>query len=146
MAKHMVRTKAILALAALVVTSLGAWTVAARRASARAAALARAQAAPAVENPVEVRRRADFAAMQAFRPGYPFWQHVFTLPDGSVAFGSASDGHLIATFPTKGDWTRQAKWVDPAFAHLLDGQPLARKLSDRRDQVEMLLEGKAGPV
>src|SRR5262245_27587028 len=146
MAKHMVRTKAILALAALVVTSLGAWTVAARRASARAAALARAQAAPAVENPVEVRRRADFAAMQAFRPGYPFWQHVFTLPDGSVAFGSAVDGRLLAILPAKGEWTHRAVWADPTLAHLLEGQQLARKPSERREQVAALMEVEAGPV
>jgi hypothetical protein len=92
------------------------------------------------------RRRADFAAMQTFRPGYAFWQHVFTLRDGSIAFGSARDGRLLATFPVKGDWTRQARWTDPALAHLLDGQRLARTLSDRRDEVEFLLERAAGPV
>jgi hypothetical protein len=146
MAKHIERRKAIVALAVLVVTSLGAWTVAARRASERAAALARAQAPPVVESPVEVRRRADFAAMQAFRPGYPFWQHVFTLPDGSVAFGSAVDGRLLAILPVKGDWTHRAVWADPTLEHILDGQPLARKPSERREQVAALLEGAAGPV
>ena len=65
------------------------------------------------ENPVDARRRADFAAMQAFRPGYAFWQHVFTIPDHSIAFGSAVDGRLLATFPAKGVWTRQAVWSDP---------------------------------
>ncbi|HEY7185580.1 MAG TPA: hypothetical protein VH436_03475 [Vicinamibacterales bacterium] len=92
------------------------------------------------------RRRADFDAMQTFRPGYPFWQHVFTLKDGSIAFGSARDGRLLATFPAKGEWTRQARWTDPELAHILDGQQLARKLNDRRDQVEFLLERAAGPV
>jgi hypothetical protein len=92
------------------------------------------------------RRRADFAAMQTFRPGYPFWQHVFTLRDGSIAFGSARDGRLLATFPAKGEWTRQAQWADPELAHVLDGQQLAPKLSERRDQVEFLLERAAGPV
>jgi len=95
---------------------------------------------------VEARRRADFAAMQEFRPGYEFWRHVFMLPDGSVAFGSAVDGRLLATFPVRGDWTRHAVWSDPALAGILDGQPLARKLGERRDQVAELLERAAGPV
>jgi hypothetical protein len=95
---------------------------------------------------VAARRRADFAAMQAFRPGYEFWRHVFTLPDGSIAFGSASDGRLLAMFPVRGDWTRHAVWVDPALADILDGQHLVRKLGGRRDQVAELLERAAGPV
>jgi hypothetical protein len=92
------------------------------------------------------RRQDDFAAMRTFRPSYPFWQHVFTLPDHSIAFGSAVDGRLLVTFPTKGDWTREAEWADPLLADLLDGQQLARKLGDRRDQVTLLLESAAGPV
>jgi hypothetical protein len=84
--------------------------------------------------------------MQNYRPGYSFWQHVFTLPDHSIAFGSAVDGRLLVTFPTKGNWTRQATWNDPELAHILDGQPLARKVSDRREQVAALLERAAGPV
>jgi hypothetical protein len=95
---------------------------------------------------VQARLRADLAAMQAFRPGYPFWRHVFTIRDGSIAFGSAVDGRLLATFPTRGDWTRQAVWSDPTLARILDGQPLARKLSDRREQVALLMERAAGPV
>jgi hypothetical protein len=95
---------------------------------------------------VEARVRADFAAMQAFRPGYPFWRHVFTMRDGSIAFGSAVDGRLLATFPARGDWTREAVWSDPAIARILDGEPLARKLSDRREQVARLMERAAGPV
>jgi hypothetical protein len=95
---------------------------------------------------VEARRRADFAAMQTFRPGYEFWRYVFTLPDGSIAFGSAGDGRLLATFPVRGDWMRHAVWADPALAGVLDGQQLARKLGERRDQVAELLERAAGPV
>ena len=49
-------------------------------------------------------------------------------------------------FPTKGDWTRQAVWADPTLAHILEGQQLARKLSERREQVALLLERAAGPV
>jgi Transglycosylase SLT domain len=141
------RTKAMLVLAALVAAiPVAAWNVVTRSSSAKVAAVPSAHAPHAAENPVEARRRADFAAMQAFRPGYAFWQHVFTLPDGSIAFGSAVDGRLLATFPTKGVWTRQAVWSDPAIAHVLDGQDLARKLSERRQQVALLLEGAAGPV
>ncbi len=84
--------------------------------------------------------------MQQYRPGYPFWQHVFTLPDHSVAFGSATDGRLLALFPVKGEWMRQATWKDPSLAHVLDGQLLARKVGDRRDQVAGLLERASGPI
>jgi hypothetical protein len=141
------RTKAILVIAALVAAiPVAAWSVVTRRSSARGAAATPPRAPSAADNPVEARRRADFAAMEAFRPGYAFWQHVFTIPDGSIAFGSAVDGRLLATFPAKGVWTRQAVWGDPAIAGILDGQRLARRLSERREQVALLLEGAAGPV
>jgi hypothetical protein len=105
-----------------------------------------AHAPNAADNPVEARRRADFAAMQAFRPGHAFWQHVFTIPDGSIAFGSAIDGRLLVTLPAKGAWARQAVWGDPALARILEGQRLAPQSSERRQQVALLLEGAAGPV
>jgi hypothetical protein len=144
--RRTLRTKVVLTLAALAAAiPLAAWNVATRRSIAQVTETSSAHA-PAVENPVEARRRADVAAMQAFRPGYAFWQHVFTLPDHSIAFGSAVDGRLLATFPTKGVWTRHAVWGDPAVAGILDGQQLARKLSERRQQVALLLEGAAGPV
>jgi hypothetical protein len=152
MLKHIIRTrsiraKAILALVALATTiPVAAWNVATRRATAHGATLAPAPAPSAADNPVEARRRADFAAMQTFRPGYAFWQHVFTIPDHSIAFGSAVDGRLLATFPAKGDWTRQAVWTDPTLAYILEGQRLSRKLSERREQVALLLERAAGPV
>lgn len=95
---------------------------------------------------VEARRRADFAAMQTFRPGYEFWRHVFTLPDGSIAYGSAADGRLLATFPAKGDWTRHAEWADPTLARILDGQQLPHRLGERREQVADLLQRESGPV
>ena len=101
---------------------------------------------PTAADVAAARRRDDFAAMQAYRPGYPFWQHVFTLPDHSVAFGSARDGRLLALFPVKGEWTRHATWTDPKLAHVLEGQRLARRVGDRRDQVAALLERAAGPV
>jgi hypothetical protein len=123
---------------------LAGWNVVARRSAASTAAAAPVQ--PAASNPVEERLRADVKAMQAFRPGYVFWQHVFTIPDGSIAFGSASEGRLLATFPVKGDWTRQGVWTDKALARVLDGYTLPRKLSERREQVAFLLERAAGPV
>jgi hypothetical protein len=143
----LMRTKMIVAIAALVAAiPLAAWTVGDSRPSARAAAVTPASASRVPTNPVEARVRADFAAMQTYRPGYAFWQHVFTMPDGKIAFGSAVDGRLLATFPAKGEWTRHAVWTDPALAHVLDGQRLARKVSDRREQVARLLEPATGPV
>ena len=140
-------TKVILALAALAAAiPVAAWSVVSRTSNATAAAAPPAHAPHGADDPVEARRRADFAAMQAFRPGYAFWQHVFTLPDGAIAFGSAVDGRLLATFPAKGVWTRQAVWSDPAIARILDGQRLAPKLRERRQQVALLLEDAAGPV
>ena len=152
MFRHIIRprtisTKAILTVAALAAAiPVAAWNVVTRRSSAKAAVAASAPSPQALVNPVEARRRADFAAMQTFRPGYAFWQHVFTLPDHSIAFGSAVDGRLLATFPAKGVWTRQAVWSDPTIATILDGQQLAPKLRERRQQVALLLEGAAGPV
>ena len=141
------RTKAILALVALVAAiPLAAPKVGYRGAGAQADTGSRAQTSNGAADVAAARRRDDFAAMQTFRPGYPFWQHVFTLPDRSITFGSAVDGRLLATFPVKGDWTREAAWADPALAHILDGQPLARKLGERREQVALLLERAAGPV
>lgn len=102
--------------------------------------------APPVRELLAARWTADVAAMETFRPGYEFWRHVFTIPDGSIAFGSAVDGRLLATFPTKGDWIGRAVWADASLASVLDGQPLARKIGERREQVALLLERAAGPV
>ena len=121
------------------------WSAVTRRASAHLATPSPAQVRHAADY-AAARRRDDFAAMQTFRPGYAFWQHVFTLPDRSIAYGSAVDGRLLAILPAKGNWTREGVWADPALAHILEGQPLARKLGDRRDQVALLLERAAGPV
>ena len=57
----------------------------------------------------------DLAAVQSYRPSYPFWQHIFTIPDGRIAFGSAQDGRLLAVFPAAGDWTRDAEWQEQAL-------------------------------
>ena len=92
------------------------------------------------------RLQADFEAVQSFRPTYQFWQHIFTIPDGNIVFGSAEDGRLLATFPVRGDWARQGVWEDPALGTTLDGQRLPSRLSQRRKQVVKLLEPSVGPV
>jgi len=59
------RTKVVVALATLAATiPVTAWNVAARRDGVQAASVASAAARTAVDNPIEARRRADFAAMQ----------------------------------------------------------------------------------
>ncbi len=127
--------------------TVAACTVASHHGVTRAVVVVAPPQAPAgADDPIAARRRADVDAMRTFRPGYPFWRHVFTLPDHSIAYGSAVDGRLLVTFPARGDWTRHAVWADPALAGLLQGQPLAHRLSDRREQVAHLLERAAGPV
>ena len=94
----------------------------------------------------EERLARDVASLERFRPGYSFWQYVFTIPDGSIAFGSAEDGRLLASFPVRGDWTLSGRWEDSALASVLDGSRLPRRVNDRRDQVALLLERSVGPV
>jgi hypothetical protein len=84
--------------------------------------------------------------MQKFRPGYRFWRYVFSLPDHSIAYGSAVDGRLLVTFPTKGNWPRDGVWSDSQLPGLLDGELLSRRLGERRDQVAAMLEHAVGPV
>jgi hypothetical protein len=139
--------KALLAFVALGLTiPLAASNMSSRRTSAETPPTMQSRVPDLERNVVELRLRGDIAAMQKFRPGYSFWRHVFTIPDGSIAFGSALDGRLIATFPAKGDWMRRAVWTDSSIAHALDDQVLARKVSDRREQVALLVESVAGPV
>lgn len=88
----------------------------------------------------------DLESLRSFRPGYSFWQHVFTIPDGNIAFGSATDGRLLAIFPVTADWTREGTWLEPSLKHLLAGRTLAKRLDDRRDQVAQLLEVVVGPI
>src|SRR6185503_2227888 len=131
------KAKIVLALVtAVAVIPVAASHVALQTASEAAAVATRADAPQTAGDIAAARMRADVDAMRTFRPGYAFWQHVFTMRDGSILFGSARDGRLLATFPAKGEWTRQARWTDSTLAHILDGQRLARKVSDRRDQVE----------
>ena len=104
------------------------------------------EAARAADEFSRARLGADLMAVQMFRPSYPFWQHIFTIPDGRIAFGSALDGRLLAIFPTSGDWAREAVWEDPALTGTLDGQPLPTRLNQRRDEVERLLTPSTGPL
>ena len=92
------------------------------------------------------RLQADIAVLTSFRPAYRFWQHIFTIPDGRIIFGSAQDGRLLAVFPTRGNWTQTAVWEDPMLAGALDGQRLPRRLRDRRERVVRLLEPTTGPL
>ena len=92
------------------------------------------------------RTQDDVAALQAYRPGYPFWRHIFTVPDGAVIFGSAVDGRLLATFPVRGDWTRDGMWQEAWLGDALSERTLSRDLADRRSEVARLLEPEVGPV
>ena len=74
----------------------------------------------------------DLTALQMFRPEYPFWQHIFTIPDGRIAFGSAQDGRLLAVFPSAGDWVRDGVWEEQALNGFLNGRTLPRHRLDRK--------------
>lgn len=108
-----------------------------------------AAASPAEElaqSHIQSRLQADIAAVRSFRPAYPFWRHIFTIPDGRIIFGSAADGRLLATFPVRGDWARQGLWEEPALAATLADKRLPSALRLRREQVVRLLEPTVGPV
>jgi len=101
----------------------------------------------AAKNHTRARFREDLAAVEAFRPAYPFWQHIFTIPDGRIIFGSAEDGRLLATFPSRPrNWDLDGVWEDPQYSSLLDGRSLSGRMSTRRTQVADLLEPLVGPV
>lgn len=109
-----------------------------------------APAAPAHLEPAAVRARdrlaMDLEAMRRYRPGYPFWRHVFAVPDGEVLFGSGADGRLLASFPTRSSWLSGGRFEDLSLAGLLEGQRLEQNVTRRRDQVAKLLEPVVGPV
>jgi hypothetical protein len=93
------------------------------------------------------RLEADVRALENYRPGYQFWRQIFTIPDGSIAFGGASDGRLLAVFPARGDWTDESAWRDSALAAAIDtGEALPPNLDDRRARMAEWLEPVVGPV
>ncbi|HUE89862.1 MAG TPA: hypothetical protein VMO26_27610 [Vicinamibacterales bacterium] len=104
------------------------------------------EAARARAGDLTSRYQDDVVAMESVRPGYRFWQHIFTIPDGHIAFGSALDGRLLAVFPVTGDWTRNVVWHEPALVDALEGHQVPRRLDDRRDYVVSVLEALVGPV
>ncbi|HEX5108092.1 MAG TPA: hypothetical protein VFV95_06580 [Vicinamibacterales bacterium] len=104
------------------------------------------KALASVQQHVRARMQADVAALRAYRPEFPFWRHIFTVPDGSIIFGSAVDGRLLATFPANGDWQRDGVWEDPALGSVLDGIVLSEDLAERRDEVARLLTPIVGRV
>ena len=109
-------------------------------------AAAPAPAAPAYATLARARYDADSAALGEARPHYSFWQHIFSIPDGHIVFGSGTDGRLLATFPTRGNWVRDGEWTDPGLADTLAGRRLPQRLSDRRERLEQLLAPRVGPV
>jgi hypothetical protein len=115
-------------------------------AAASGSAPAAAAALRRVREVRDARLDSDLAAMRAFRPGYAFWRHVFTVPDGSVAFGSRADGRLLAVFPATADWSVAGRFEEPTLAGVLRGVSLSRHLDARRDEVALALEAVAGPV
>ena len=111
-----------------------------------AAGAGQGQSPESIESPARERFEKDQDAMQAHRPSYPFWQHLFTVPDGSIAFGSETTGRLLVTFPTRGDWIRDAVWEDASLAVTLADASLPADLDRRRDEVARRLASLVGPV
>ena len=88
----------------------------------------------------------DLEAMRLYRPSYEFWHHVFSIPNGRIAYGSALDGSLLATFPGRGDWLENAVWSAELGPAVLGSRPLERRSSARRDDVAARLTKAVGPV
>ena len=95
---------------------------------------------------VEARLQADLEVVKMFRPAYSFWQYIFIIPDGRIAFGSGENGRLLVTFPSAGDWGRDAEWADRTLAGSLDGATWPKRLDDRRDLVVRRLEPEVGSL
>ena len=108
----------------------------------------RAQSGPSVGAPIthQARLAEDQLALERYRPGYPFWRHIFTIADGSIVFGSARDGRLLGIVPTKGDWADEGSWSDPSLVTLIASAQFPTDLDDRRTRMAELLEPIVGPV
>ena len=50
------------------------------------------------------------------------------------------------SFRRRGTGRATLVWTDAALTHILEGQPLAKKLGERREQVALLMERAVGPV
>ncbi|NNK62462.1 MAG: transglycosylase SLT domain-containing protein [Gemmatimonadetes bacterium] len=102
------------------------------------------------ENSVEfftgARFHGDVLALERFRPGYRFWTHVFSHPDGSIVFGSAETGALLASFPARGDWAHEGRYSQEGIEELVADRSFPRRLGDRRDHVAEIIEPFTGPV
>ena len=103
-------------------------------------------AANSVEFFAGARFHGDVLALERYRPGYRFWTHVFSNPDGSIVFGSAETGALVASFPTRGDWAHEGRYFQDGIESLVSDRSFPRRLSDRRDRVAELIEPYTGPV
>ena len=88
----------------------------------------------------------DLRSLESVRPGYTFWRHVFTVPDGSVAFGSAADGRLLAVLPSKGNWAADGRWIESSLASVAAGAEFPADLDGRRIRLAELLEPAVGRV
>jgi hypothetical protein len=69
----------------------------------------------------------------------------FTIPDGTIAFGSAIDGHLLATIPAGEESAHRVVSTDATAGVLLNAAAIDGSLSERREKVAGLLEF-GGPV
>ncbi len=111
----------------------------------QAAAESQQAVEPAKRPFLAARGEADLAAMAEHRPAYPFWEHVFMIPDGRILYGSGVDGRLLASFPANvRNWADDGVWYEPALEAALDGVRLPSALGRRRDRVSELLEPLAG--
>ncbi len=97
------------------------------------------------EETLRGRLQADLAALGIHRPGYQFWRQIFTIGDGSIAFGSGTDGRLLAVFPSKGDWSN-GEWKESGLSNMADMSALPSALDDRRTRMAEWLEPVVGPV
>ena len=101
-------------------------------------ALALTGASPSAETArqAEARLQADVDVIKAFRPAYPFWQHIFTIPDGRIAFGSARRRPPAGNLPLEGGLVHRApSGCRPDLGTPLTGVKWPLKLDDRRDLV-----------
>jgi hypothetical protein len=110
------------------------------------AALAAGAATAAAHAFVEARLLADLDIVRVLRPAYPFWQHIFTIPDGRIVFGSAKDGAPGGDVSGEGRLAERRR-VGGSRAGGHARRPTASvRLNDRRDEVVRLLEPTIGPL